>query len=101
LLAFTWAWKTARKNAQVKARFHKFRHFFASVLIDKGESPKYVQDQVGHASINTTLDIYTHLWPQAKQRASKKLEQSIFGKKASFRRFLEGSAKKDVFEAIN
>jgi integrase len=82
-------------------RFHDLRHFFASALIDNGESPKYVQDQVGHASISTTLDIYTHLWPQAKQQATKKLERSLFGKKASFRTFLEHSAKKAVSETVN
>jgi integrase len=61
-------------------RFHNLRHFFTSVLIDNGESPKYIQDQVGHASITTTFDMYGHLMPQAKRTATKKLERSIFGK---------------------
>jgi integrase len=61
-------------------RFHNLRHFFTSMLIENGESPKYIQDQVGHASITTTFDMYGHLMPQAKRAATKKLERSIFGK---------------------
>ena len=37
-------------------RFHNLRHFFASMLIAQGESAKYVSDQLGHASIQTTFD---------------------------------------------
>jgi integrase len=53
-------------------RFHDLRHFFASVLIDNGEPPKYIQDQVDHASITTTFDVYGQLMPKAKQEASKR-----------------------------
>jgi site-specific recombinase XerC len=52
-------------------RFHDLRHFFASMLIENGESAKYIQDQVGHASITTTFDTYGHLMPQAKRTATK------------------------------
>ena len=54
----------------VCTRFHDLRHFFASMLIDQGESPKYIQDQVGHADIKTTFDTYGHLMPQAKKEAT-------------------------------
>jgi len=68
-------------------RFHDLRHFFASMLIEGGENPKYIQDQVEHASITTTYDTYGHLMPQAKQQATRKLERSIFGEKATVRTF--------------
>jgi integrase len=82
-------------------RFHDLRHFFASVLIENGENPKYIQDQVGHASITTTFDTYGHLMPQAKQQATRKLQRSIFGKKASVRTLLEHSPKKAIPETVN
>jgi len=83
-------------------RFHDLRHFFASMLIENGENAKYIQDQVGHASITTTYDIYGHLMPQAKQRASKKLEKSLFGgKKSNVRTLLEQSAKSANSETVN
>jgi integrase len=81
--------------------FHDLRHFFASVLIENGESPKYIQDQVGHASINTTFDIYGHLMPQAKAKATRKLQRSIFGKKADVRRLLEGLPEKALPKTVN
>jgi integrase len=49
------------------------------MLIDQGESAKYIQDQVGHASITMTVDTYGHLMPQAKKEAAAKLEKSLFG----------------------
>jgi len=54
------------------------RHFFASMLIAQGESAKYVCDQMGHRSVQFTLDIYGHLFPQARQAASSKLEDAMF-----------------------
>ena len=63
------------KKAEIrKVRFHDLRHFFASMLIAQGESPKYVSDQLGHSSVQITFDIYGHLLPQAKAEASEKFE---------------------------
>jgi integrase len=43
---------------------HRFRHFFASWLIDRGFGPKRVQTLMGHSSIQVTFDTYGHLFPQ-------------------------------------
>jgi integrase len=58
-------------------RFHDLRHFFASLLISQGFSPKYVCDQLGHSSIQMTFDTYGHLFPTAREEASAKLEEVI------------------------
>jgi integrase len=42
---------------------HALRHFFASLMIDQGFSPKRVQTLLGHATIQMTLDVYSHLFP--------------------------------------
>jgi integrase len=55
-----------RKGETVKRAlygFHGLRHFFASLLIDQGFTPKRVQNLMGHSSIKLTLDTYTHLFP--------------------------------------
>ncbi len=39
------------------------RHFYASLLIDRGSSVKTVQRRLGHQSATETLDTYGHLWP--------------------------------------
>jgi integrase len=44
-------------------RFHDLRHTFGSLLIQTGASLAYVRDQMGHSSIQVTVDIYGHLTP--------------------------------------
>ena len=46
-------------------RFHDLRHSFGSLLIQDGASLAYVKDQIGHSSIQITVDIYGHLIPGA------------------------------------
>jgi chromate transporter len=41
---------------------HALRHTYASLLINQGESIKYVSRQLGHASIQITADLYGHLF---------------------------------------
>jgi integrase len=36
--------------------FHALRHTFASLLIQKGASLAYVKEQMGHSSIQVTVD---------------------------------------------
>lgn len=60
-------------------RFHDLRHTYASLLIAAGEHPKYVQSQLGHASITTTLDRYGHLLPGAYAHGGERLERAVLG----------------------
>lgn len=60
-------------------RFHDLRHTFVSLLVEQGSHPRYIPDQVGHASVKTTMDRYSHLFPAAYADESNKLEQTIFG----------------------
>lgn len=55
-------------------RFHDLRHTFASLLLEAGESLKVIQELLGHSSINTTMDIYTHITKQGKANAVNKLD---------------------------
>jgi integrase len=48
-----------------KIRLHDLRHTFGSLLIQNGASIVYVKDQMGHSSIQVTVDIYGHLIPGA------------------------------------
>ena len=61
-------------------RFHDLRHTCATLWIDQGESPKFVQKQMRHASINTTYDVYGHLFPETKIQASERFDEALFGK---------------------
>jgi len=55
-----------------RVRFHDLRHPYASFLIAQGAHPKYIQAQLGHASIQTTLDRYGHLMPDAHAAEARK-----------------------------
>jgi integrase len=46
-------------------RFHDLRHSFGSLLIQDGASLAYVKEQMGHSSIQITVDVYGHLIPGA------------------------------------
>jgi integrase len=41
-------------------RWHDLRHTCATLLPSRGTHPKYVQQLLGHASIQLTLDCYSH-----------------------------------------
>lgn len=60
-------------------RFHDLRHTCASLLIAQGESPKYVQKQLRHASIDITFDRYGHLFPDTNKEVSRRLDATLFG----------------------
>lgn len=56
-------------------RFHDIRHTFASLLLSKGKSPVYVKEQLGHSSIQMTVDIYGHLIPNSNRDAINSLDE--------------------------
>jgi integrase len=61
-------WRRAANAAGLPewATFHDLRHFYASLLIDRGCSVKAVQRRLGHQSAMETLDTYGHLWPDSE-----------------------------------
>ena len=58
---------------------HTLRHTYASLLINQGESIKYVSRQLGHASINITADLYGHLFRETSVSAIERLTQRVHG----------------------
>lgn len=49
--------------------FHTLRHTHATILLAKGVHPKIVQERLGHANINLTLNIYSHVLPTMQRAA--------------------------------
>jgi len=66
-----------------RIRFHDLRHTYTSLLIAQGAHPKYIQAQLGHGSIQTTLDRYGHLMPDVHAAEAKKLDQLDLGRPAT------------------
>lgn len=59
--------------------FHDLRHTCATLLLEQNEHPKVVQKMLGHESIQTTLDTYSHVSDELQQRASQRLAAAVMG----------------------
>jgi integrase len=55
-------------------RLHDVRHTYASLLLSDGASPVYVKEQLGHTSIQMTVDIYGHLIPSSNRERVNRLD---------------------------
>lgn len=56
---------------------HTLRHSFATRAFENGMSPKTVQALMGHSALNITMDLYTHVTNDVKNREMKKMEQVL------------------------
>ena len=56
---------------------HTFRHTFATRCIESGIRPKTLQTLLGHASLNTTMDMYVHVDEDVKREQMQLLENSF------------------------
>lgn len=66
-----------RDETLKKIRIHDFRHSHASLLINQGEDYLIVKERLGHASITTTIDTYSHLYPSKQKDLADKLDELI------------------------
>ena len=63
-----------------KIRLHDLRHSHASLLISKlGVQPKLVSERLGHEKIQTTLDTYSHLYPDQSRNLADQLNGLVDG----------------------
>lgn len=71
---------TVRKILKsVNVTSHMFRHTHVALLIEAGVPVKVISQRLGHANINTTLSIYTHVTKSMKIDLQTKLENlSLF-----------------------
>lgn len=68
--------KSAAKKAGLPPiRVHDLRHSHASMLIELGFSPLEISNRLGHESVKTTLDTYSHLYPDKDQVLADRLNQ--------------------------
>jgi len=63
-------------------RFHDLRHTHASLLLADGVHPKVVSERLGHASVSTTLDVYSHVLPDLQKDAVAGLQRRLFAAEA-------------------
>lgn len=69
--------KLLKKHNLPHIRFHDLRHSCASLLISKGFTLKDIQEWLGHADIQTTANIYSHLDIKRKSNISNSLSSTF------------------------
>lgn len=67
--------KAVKMIGKPNYNFHCLRHTYASYMLSLGDKYlKFVQEQLGHSTPITTLNIYTHLMPSVAPQAIKEME---------------------------
>ena len=60
-----------------KFTIHGLRHTHATILMEKGVSPKVVSERLGHASPAITMDIYSHGLPDMQEKAALAIDAAL------------------------
>ena len=62
-------------------RFHDARHTHASLMLKAGVHPKVVQERLGHTTISTTPDTYSHVPPGLQEAAANRFDDIVIQNK--------------------
>ena len=60
-----------------RIRFHDLRHSHATQLLLAGVHPKVAQERLGHSTITTTLDLYSHVLPGMQAEAVNRVDAML------------------------
>lgn len=63
-----------RKSGVKRIRLHDLRHSHASMLVEMGFSPLEIANRLGHEKIETTLNTYSHLYPDKQEKLADRLD---------------------------
>jgi len=63
--------RVANRIGMPKLRLHDARHTHASLMIRKGINIKVIQERLRHTSVQTTLNIYSHVLPGMQEEAAR------------------------------
>ena len=58
-------------------RFHNLRQTCATLLLSRGSHPKYVQHLAGHASIQLTLNRYSHWMLSMGRNTAQGIDEAL------------------------
>lgn len=56
-----------------RIRIHDLRHSHASLLVELGFQPLAIAERLGHEKIETTLNTYSHLYPNKQAELADRL----------------------------
>ena len=77
----TQAWRhTARRSGLRGIRLHDCRHTHASLLLKQNVHPAVVAQRLGHASVQITMDTYSHILPGIQEAVAKRFDDILMPK---------------------
>jgi integrase len=88
------AWKTVRKNAKVKGRWHDNRHTLITELAESGAGDETIMAIAGHVS-RQMLSRYSHIRTEAKRTAL----EDVVARRQAERTLNKEAAEKEAAEA--
>jgi len=60
-------------------RLYDLRHTAATLSLAAGVFPKVISEQLGHASVAFTLDVYSHVLPHMQDAAAERVQALLIG----------------------
>ena len=70
--------KPLLKHAGLRdVRCHDLRHTYATLLLSRGTHRPYVQKSLGHASVQLTLDRYSHWMPSMGRNTAEGINEAL------------------------
>ena len=60
-----------------KLAIHGLRYTHTTLLLEQGVNPKAVSERLGHASVATTMDIYSHVLPGMQEKAALAIDAAL------------------------
>ncbi|MGO4181199.1 tyrosine-type recombinase/integrase [Paenibacillus sp. TAF43_2] len=75
------AWYTMcdkfKPEHEPRITYHDLRHQSASIMLNEREDVRIVSQRLGHSTVSTTLNVYSHLLPTAQESAALALDRTI------------------------
>ena len=62
-----------------KIRIHDIRHSHASLLVEMGFSPLLIAERLDHERVQTTMETYSHLYPNKQIEVARQLDDITAG----------------------
>jgi len=66
---------SCKKSGVKRIRLHDLRYSHASLLIELGFTPLIIAERLGHEKIGTTLNTYSHLYPNKQNQVVDALQK--------------------------
>lgn len=84
-----------KNDCGIHFKYHNLRHTYATLLAESGISPRYVQEQLGHAKLEFTLQYYTHITDEMRHKAMESVASQLDVPTKSIMGYEEETAKSE------